>query len=426
MKLIIYCLFISIFLFDYLVFELGVLPRQLTWSPEILSGMCLLASLVILAVKKVILLDKKYIFLFLAFMLNVACGIVLNFVDPGVLFAGFRKYFRYLPFFLLPAIYKFSDKDIKKQLYVLLFFGIIQFPVAIIQRFFQYRNWGTGDIVRGTIDSSSILSLYLISSMAILMAFFIRKRLDIKVLSILMLILFIPATLSETKGAVLLLPFAFLVPSFFDKKNNQESLRKLYPLFFASTLLFLFIGVYDLFYGGKHGLVDFFSDKEHIISYLYKSEGYTEGKARRFDTIVQPFHESSDKPLRLLVGVGIGNASESFISVSTGKYFPIVKQISSTGHKTSLGEIIWELGILGVILYLLFIYYLYYDAKDLCKIDSISGILALGWIAISIMMIICLPYKSLIHSNVIGFLFWYLSGYIAAERYRALFIKKDF
>ena len=91
----------------------------------------------------------------------------------------FRYYFREhkrtfilgLPFFFLPAVYKFSDRDIAKQFKFLLICTIIQLPVAVYQRFIESKGLLSGDAVRGTLNNSSTLSVFLVCAIALLLAF---------------------------------------------------------------------------------------------------------------------------------------------------------------------------------------------------------------------------------------------------------------
>jgi amino acid transporter len=92
--------------------------------------------------------------------------------------------------------------------------------------------------------------------------------------------------------------------------------------------------------------------------------------------------------------------------------------IGSDAAGSALSYLLWEIGILGVFLYLVFFYFIYRDARLLTKTNSFVGALALGWTGIVAIFILTLPFKNIFYFESICTLFWYLSGYIAAQRFR--------
>jgi hypothetical protein len=74
--------------------------------------------------------------------------------------------------------------------------------------------------------------------------------------------------------------------------------------------------------------------------------------------------------------------------------------------------------LLGVALALVWLLMIFKDARALSRNNDLSGTFALGWAGVAIVMIFAMPYKNIILFNVLGYLFWYFSGYIAAERVR--------
>ena len=82
--------------------------------------------------------------------------------------------------------------------------------------------------------------------------------------------------------------------------------------------------------------------------------------------------------------------------------------------QTELSILVWETGVIGLFLFLLFFYFIYQDAKSLSRNDSFPGIVAVGWSGVVIIVVLSIPYKNIMVFNVIGFLFWYFSGYVMA------------
>ncbi|NOY72311.1 MAG: hypothetical protein GXP14_08035, partial [Gammaproteobacteria bacterium] len=140
MNRVIYLLFLSIFLFDYLSSQMGLLSHYVTWFPEILSLIVLVMVVALFAVDKAPAIHPKYVLFLTAYLLLVFIGVVLNAMPEGPLVAGLRTYLKFIPFFLLPAAYAFSHEQIQSQLKFLLFLILMQVPLVLYQRFVQYKG----------------------------------------------------------------------------------------------------------------------------------------------------------------------------------------------------------------------------------------------------------------------------------------------
>jgi hypothetical protein len=311
-------------------------------------------------------------------------------VQPGAVFAGLRVYFKYLPFFLLPAVYEFSDDEIKKQLKLVLGLALLQFPLVLYQRFIKYAGVSTGDYVTGTLNISSILSIFLISTISVVYSFYLKELISKKTLFALLLLLFIPTTLNETKGSFFLLPFAFLLP----KAGSSEN-----------TFM-------DLFTEGR------------IISYLYKGIDidYTQGERSvedevgRVDSYVLAINKLSDDYTKLFMGLGIGNVGPSFYRPFTGEYSTRYARYGP--NITTVAYLLWEIGIIGLLLVLVTCYLFFKDAQYLSRENNVVGAIALGWTGVVAISVLSMGYKSLLPFNVIGYLFFYFSGYIVSTKLR--------
>lgn len=443
MNIIPYILFSSVFFLDFLSEDLGILPRQTTWFPELLSGFVLVAVIAHAAVKKSIAIHPKYVLLLVIFLMHLLAGIILNSVEPGTVFAGIRYYFKYAPFFLLPAVYSYSDREIRGQLKFLLALALIQFPVVIYQYFIfddPLHTIQDPDLVSGTLQVGSILSIYLVSAISILLGFYIKQKIRPLHFFVLILLLFIPTTINETKGTLILLPISMIV-IILTARVLRENAKQLLPILAILPILFgAFLLVYNTYFAQgatrDRGLVAFFTDPERGIKhYLYSGDAETldsasilrrgktvvgertdrdvgEGRIRRIDAAILPFRVLSTQPSKLLLGLGIGNVSESAIGRFSGEYQDI-QAMNAT--QIELAIMVWEIGIIGLLIFLLFFYFIYKDAKNLSRKNTLAGIVATGWTGIVVILVLSMPYKNIMAFNVIGFLFWYFSGYVVAK-----------
>src|SRR5690606_8927211 len=167
-------------------------------------------------------------------------------------------------FFLLPAVYPFTVRQLKVQLAILLTILFLQSPLAVYQRFVQYGDsLHTGDPVRGMAATSSSLSLLMIGVIVLLVSLYYRRKLGFAFLLAAMAVFFLPTTLNETKGTAVMLPFALLLPAIF-MPSGSKVLRKLVPVVMAgAAALVVFAAVYDYFIQYRQNgspLASFFSE----------------------------------------------------------------------------------------------------------------------------------------------------------------------
>ncbi|MFQ5470860.1 MAG: hypothetical protein ACE5EH_11225 [Gammaproteobacteria bacterium] len=435
-------LLLSVFLIEYFSKDLGLIPGKSKYFIDALSIMASLMVVVYLVKNKEFYVSTKYLIIFLFFALIVLVGVIINNVDAGTAFFGLRTHLKYLPFFFLPAVSGISDNGLNKQLKLLLGLVLLQFPVVFFQRFVQYRGSRTGDVITGTVGESGVLTILLICAISVLIAFFARKRLGKPLFLLLMFLIFIPTTLNETKVTLVILPIAICVPIFFSARRHIDSMKKILPSIGLSALLFIvFIPIYNSFMreidGGTIGNFvtnekrlrgNFITDAQKLAPELRDSPGSnlpadtgTETTApdtpvRRLDSILIPLQILSDDPIKLLVGLGVGNLSDTGISAFKGNYSYYFSEWG--GRQTTISYLWWEVGILGVMLGTFFVFFVLRDAMYLRHREDTIGVLALGWVGVASVMAVILFYKNIIIFNVLGYLFWYFSGCIAAQRKR--------
>lgn len=418
MNKVLYLLFLSIFLFDFLS-DIGLVSRYVTWFPDILS----MLTVLIVFVRITVGYGRGFppicsIFLIL-FFLNITIGIIINQVSAGPLIAGFRMYLKFIPFFVLPFFYNFSEEQVYKQLQLLFFLLIIQAPISLYQRLVVSKGLLTGDLVKGTFGTSGQLTIALTCAIGILIAFFLEKKIDFKSFITIFFLFFIPMTINETKSTLVFLPIACISPIFLSSSNIK--LKQLIPLITLIILAgVLFVIIYDHFMRPRwgYGIIDFLFMENRIEGYMYKgSEAMSVG---RVDSYIIAFKTHYKNILDLFFGLGIGNVSESFISGLSGEY---ADQYSAYNvDKTSLTLILWELGIFGVILYYSLVFMAFKYSRGLKRNINLLGTFANGWSVVSLIMVVSILYMNVMLDNRMGYLFWYFSGYIISgyfkEKYR--------
>lgn len=401
-NLLIYILFSSIFVFDWLFEVYGIGIRFVTWIPEIVSAVTAFYILVIAATHEKINIPIKYVILLLIYFLHICMGLFLNDVPLGTILAGIRTYFKFIPLFLLPAVFKFEDASMKKVLMFILALACMQLPIVIWQRFFEFKEVLSGDPMGGTLGygASGLLSIFLICVISFLIAFYLMEKISLRFFLISICIVFLPTTLNETKVTFVLLPLAFIFPLIFLKKQRKTIMKAVFLIVLFSVIGFTLKNIYDHFQMKRwgHGITGFITEQSRVENYM----------AERID----PIFYAIDKALRgpqILFGHGVGNVSISFTKAMTGKYSREAEMYKV--GEVSITKLFWEIGILGTLIFFLLVLMIFWDAIKLCKRSDFIGTFSLGMLTLITIFALSFFYTSTIDLNLLVFLFFFLGGY---------------
>lgn len=423
MKLLIYLLFIFIFFIDYIIYSTGLIPRIFTWIPEGLSGLAILLVAAQFLKSRIIFIPPRYVIFFSFLIAFLVLGIVANQVQPGAVFAGVRKYLRYAPFFLIPLVYQFSDKEISKLIKVLLVFSLFQLPVAVYQKLVIFKISPTGDVIQGTLLDSGKLAVFLICTISMVTSYYLKDRISVYKAFFITAVLFLPVAITEATASFFLLPVAFIVPIIFFK-TDKGKIRTLMPVVPIGIIIFTsFVLLYNLQYSSRWGgniLNTILSEKG--VGSVYKGAteentaniaGHRMKEIGRVDSIILPIKILSEKGAIVLYGTGIGNASASFSNLMGGEYSWVVYEYGA--DFTTLGNLLWEIGVIGVLFIFILLVMIFFDAMKLSRNQGTISAIALGWMGVVIVIAISMLYTNLISHNVISFLMWFFSGYIISK-----------
>jgi hypothetical protein len=416
MHALVIVLFSSILVVEYLVEHHGLIHRYAVLMPEILSSIVMLVVLLRVMHGSRLSFDWRYGAFVLALTFTMAFGWAVQDVQAGAMLAGARSYLKFLPFFLLPAVHRFTPRQLQVQLGFLLAIALMQTPLAFYQRFIEYGDaMHTGDPVKGTLTTSSALSLFMIAAIAGVVIAYLRGRLRLRAMVLLAAWLFAATTINETKATVLLLPAALLVPAFLLGKGHV--VRRLLPLAAAGTLaIAVFVGTYNYFIQYREypeSIGDYLSSG-NLRYYFYTGAANTDQPyVGRFDSMEIALEHTASDPLKLAFGYGAGNVSESFLPEFAGRYWDYYVRFGV--GQTQITQFIWEIGLVGLLAYLFLYYLVARDALALARSSDSAAAIGQLWVVAMIVMTFGLLYKSLLAMNDFGYLFWYFSGLVASR-----------
>ncbi|AQV02162.1 hypothetical protein B2D07_16270 [Desulfococcus multivorans] len=421
MNYLVYLLFFFVYIIEYVIKKIGLELKVFAILPEMISMVVGVYVLLYFALYRKMKVQPRYLFFYFVFTVHIAIGLIGNQVQPFAILAGIRTYFKFLPFYFLPMICDISDEKMKGHLIALLSIAVLQFPLALYQRLFEYAHMFSGDYIAGTLTAAPILTLFLICTIAVLIGFYLKKRIALKTFAILVAVSFLPTAINETKATIILLPLAILLPTIFgvNKASRVKVLAGVIPALVITVMGFSYI--YDNMYARNNTSVIEFYTEGNAADYLYKGKdaeyviGGIETEASRIDSIIYAYQENADDLFRLFWGVGIGNAGVAFSRKLQGEYTDEYRRLG--GKQTGLGHFIWEIGLLGILYILWFMLLVLSDAMKLREQTDISGAVALGWTGVVAVLVVAMPYQHLITQNGLMYPFVYISGFLAAKRY---------
>ena len=415
---------------------LSQVPRYVGYLPDILTAIMsvfLIARLV--ALKTWTTIPVAYLLVFLGFVWVCVSGLVLNDVSSLTAVGGIRFFYRSIPFFLLPFAFKYSERDIQLQLTVLFCLLVLQVPVTIWQRFFEFSGY-TGDGIGGTFAGTPPLAILCSMAVMFLLAFYIDKRISLARFLILSFLVSLPPSLGEVKAFPIFLVVGGIFILFIRRKEID---RKRLGVLLASGLLLLsmFSGLYSLLYARSDGvgyIEMMFTDPRETYHFrgvealpitipirkrndilgsnspaervgeVRNEEAVTPG---RLDNLRMPIQALYPNELTyLILGLGIGNVASDFGSPSA--YRVLDSEFFAT--RVTFSYLIWETGLAGATLFLILFLLLLKECAGVASAGNFTGTVNAGLFGCSGIMLFSLFYINIFFSVAITYPFFYMAG----------------
>jgi len=95
--------------------RMAILPGPAKYAPEIIGGLALLCVIAFGIRDRFRFVRPAYWAIFGLLAICVAASAVANSLQPGPLFSGMRSYLRAIPWFLVPAVFAFSEQHVRTQ-----------------------------------------------------------------------------------------------------------------------------------------------------------------------------------------------------------------------------------------------------------------------------------------------------------------------
>lgn len=399
----------------------GFAPGAFKFMPEICTGIAALCVLLGGVRDRFQFVGPKYWLLFGVLAFTIIAGILVNALPTGPVISGLRLYLRPIPFFFIPAVFAFTERQWRQQMTLLLLIALIQIPLAVQQRiYWQGRGWITGDLVTGSMGDSGYLSIYLICLAFVLCALALRGKLAKWMFVVLFFLVLSPTMINETKATVVLLPLGLLLTILVASAPGKRLVIGMWAMVLLVGFGAVFVPVYDYLQKDRQyavPLTEFFSQDDTVGRYVESGTEVGDKKtAGRLDSITVPLRYLGRDASHFTFGLGIGNVSTSSLGKNfVGKYYLLFE--SFTG--TSAAYFLLELGVLGVGLLVILHLILWIDAIGTARASTgLMGSVAAAYAGVVPVFGLSLAYTSIHLSDGLSYLFWYWAGAIAAERMR--------
>jgi hypothetical protein len=397
-----------VFLVDWMSQVIQVIPRQITWLPDLI--------LIALGLKVLFYAAKERRFYRTAIdaplMFLLIFGFISAFINGvrlEVVIFGIRNLFIYVILFYVVSQLQLDEIFVRRATKLIIAIGFLQIPIALYQRIANL-NFASGDVVVGTIgaNASGTLSLFLLMVVAIIVSSYLNKLISIKFLVISILLLFIPMVINETKVTFIIFPLLmiFLISHSLLAKSTRK--RALAPILLSAIVFSSAVLGYNLLFA------DYYNRGQGILSESQISNitrPYTkEGTLNRLTLVQFAYIELNRPPLNPYIGVGLGNASDSFFTNGVGAYFTKYKQLNISG--TFFARFMWELGYIGLLAFAYMIIRLIIMAERIFKHsqDPFRKTIALAFQGIVLIMAIGIVYSGAFTLGALPLVFWFLAG----------------
>lgn len=435
-----------LFLMHFFAIKIAALPRWTYGLVELLSA----AVLVLLLVywrdwwARV---SRAWLCLLAAGVVLAVIGCTLNAMDPLAAFNGLRRYFRFLPFALLPWLWGLMHVSWQRQAGLLLVLLLLQLPLALLQRLSVELTVAPGDHVVGTLGSPAFLTIVMLCAVSVLSALWLHGRVRPVLALIAMSLVFLPCTLNESKAVLILLPMAVLLPwvfSFYAVSWRRGALLLIWLL----GALAVFFPVYDHFNYSRWGytLWEFLFERDRLAGYLdgskasdlqvpvggrdsngniVKSQKFENNKKVRqareqgvrgtrppgkFNSMYLAWRGLKSAPALGVFGYGAGSTSLSRLDNAQGKLARKIEH--QKPDSTTVSQVSWELGWSGLAWLLLVGCYIGWQALRLLRAGGSHRWVGSATLGVLGLCATSLLHKNLIDSAVIWGLFWYLSAWV--------------
>jgi len=397
-----YIILISVFFADWL-WQLGLIPVQFTWLPEIIIIFYLLKAIIL---KRIYIKTPLNKVIFAFFIVGIISAII-NAKDIISVLLTFRLDFKFILMFYLLLLLKLPEKFYKNQMKLILILLLIQIPVAII----KYFIYGQGEMAIGTygLYGGTYSTFIPMLGIAIILPMMLFNRIKIfwGILALLGFIIF--SIVGGKKGLLYFGPpvVLFILLKALFIKPLRLKIIKFSPIFIIVLISFSLIIYFVPWLRPAIYEKGYIKDFIYIYDIKYTQYGDPAG---RIPSIITTFNILKADFAHFLFGYGPGSTIKSYFQqydTRAAQSWPIWIEYGST----EITQKLMEYGCLGLLFsfVLPIIIMLIHNEKKSSKLNNhFLHMLSLIYSSVLfVYFIFGIGYSYVFHFDMIGYLFWF-------------------
>lgn len=402
----------TLFVFNWLFGVLKVIPKEITWLPDVIV-IVMTAKMIYLQAREKCLKSTPIDSVLLLIILLGFISAIYNLISPVTFIFGYRNFFKYVLLFFILINIEQDEKFYRLFLILLFILALTQIPISLIQAIY-YGNTGEdiADNVSGTLGrkATGAMAIFMCFSVSMFIGFYIQKRKFIFLIPAALCM--VPIILGSGQFGFYIIPLAIIICWIFGNPKTLRNFLKI-PIMITTLLMIIWIGIifHDSLYQGKLLETIKSPSKFYEFNFNFRKEG-TYG---RFQVIKVSNQLLTKNMANFLIGFGPGNASESFFDKYQGKWEKQYQGRKIGGIQFT--AIILEFGYLGLLLFLYMFYrllkmnnFLYHNTKS-----EFWKSIAIGYNGMVFTYIVGMIYNPVWFYDVLAFTFWFVTAALATQ-----------
>jgi hypothetical protein len=373
---ILYLLICLVFSVNWLDKALSLIPRQITWLPDLLILLLFTRVIIKLIFQQSHLGRFPYLWFLLSLIGLFFASQMVNGESLLILIPAAKMYLKYIILSFSLFVLRIDPLIYRRCFKLLTALVLFQVPITVLQAF---HAGGVGDYSGGTLGHNSTGLLCVVNGLytcVFLENYFSSHK---KKYLFWALSLFIPAIAGSAKFAFFTYPLIYL---YYFVRNSKNSKSLLINIAMLGVLIIMFIGLIRLFDRTDKGYIaDWFTNPKGAFEYEMRVSGGETGTTGRIGSLKYALNLITADPVSFLFGYGPASSAESFLGPSfEGKLYR--SGAFKRNSMPTLPQIIVELGFIGLGLFLFFGFKLIrYNQSEYLNNDCLVTIVAFFFIS---------------------------------------------
>lgn len=383
------------------------LPTAFFYLNDLLLIVIVASCVIHIYYKRIIMIPKPLLVAFGVLLLLAMISFAINQYSPLQMVWGARNNFRVIMFFFAccMCLRKKDIYDIFGLFFKLLPLNAIlctlQYFMAINsgdQRVLQFIGDHVGGMFGNSTGCNRILNVYIMIVFMVALAYLLKQQITKgKFLQVLLLCVYM-SVLAELKIVILEMAVVTVVMVLLIMKRMSKWLY----LVIAALLIYTVFNIWAIFNPTIRSLL---GSLENLISYTSASS-YGQNSLNRM-TVIPYMHDLlfEGDPLRVLFGIGLGNADSSGFSFLVSDIHRSYGELKYSYFMH--GMLYVELGAVGLVAYILFFVVHYFTALRRTVYRGIDNALVYSGIVFNLIAVITIFYNTTLRSEVSCFLVFF-------------------